>query len=390
MYKKIILLIFILFLNLNSTDVIKKSWTFMTYIAGDNSLASMVNPDIEEMQKGANDNVNVLVYANVKENRQKLAKKIIVTKNNLNVVNTETNLDSGAASTFMKSLDWAISVPSDYLAIGLWGHGSGPLNPIYRRRGICFDDTTGNYLNDRDIKIDLETIVKKRGDKKIDILFFDACLMASLECMATYTNCADYIVASEQTIPGEGYNYKYILNYLSKGTVNPRNFASNIVDSYKQNYESLEEDYTLSAISTIKINLLARNVNLVAKHLINLCRLDSNAIKIVERARNKTIYFQEPHYIDLGHFYVNLLANINKLTITRKENKLINDLRDLIVKGIALIKQCVINNVTGSYYSTATGISIYFPSDSIDNSYAKLYWTEMYPKWNELIKLVLK
>src|SRR5581483_7844543 len=49
-------------------------------------------------------------------------------------------------------------------------------------RGICFDDTTGNYLTTQKLKDALHVIVHEYlGGKKLSLIGFDACLMASRE-----------------------------------------------------------------------------------------------------------------------------------------------------------------------------------------------------------------
>ena len=83
---------------------------------------------------------------------------------------------------------------------------------ICEHRGVCYDDSTGNYLTDLKYKRAFDIIVNQyRAGKKIDIIAFDACLMADIEVAYTLQPYADYLVSSQETVPGPGFNYADIL-----------------------------------------------------------------------------------------------------------------------------------------------------------------------------------
>lgn len=387
--KILIYLIFICFNQVNAT-LSKKPWTFLTYIAADNNLQPFAFLDIKEMQQGANDNINVLVYLNTREaGHGKITKKLIITNNGIFQDGPSMSLDSGIPSTLIDALKWADSfAPCDNIAINLWNHGSGPLNP-QRNRGICFDDSTGNYLNDKDLQFALNEFYKIRKNKKIDILCFDACLMASIECNITWSDYTDYIVASQQTISAYGWNYNKVLNLVSKKSLAPKLFAIGMVDAYRETYLNIENDFTMSAITTNGINNLAKNINTVGKILIQLLKDSNKTIKdVIKLSLISSTSFDEPTYIDLNHFYLNLLNNISRIKITNLQSKITN-LKNSLLEGIKLIKFLVINNSAGPKFPNASGISIYLPSDGIDISYPKLDWTQKYPDWLEFLKIYL-
>ena len=391
MIKKFILLSLLLNLSLQIYTLPKKSWTFFTYIAADNDLSPFVDGDLKEMIAGTNENVNTLVYLNTKESNTKKSKKLIITKNGITQRGTDLNLDSGAANTLINAIKWAVTEsPSDYISINLWNHGSGPLNPR-KSRGVCFDDSTGNYLNDKDLQLALRETVKLIG-KKINILCFDSCLMASIEGDASWVDYVDYVVASEETIPGYGWGYDKVLPILEKSIVEPRNFAYEMVNAYKQTYLR-EKDYTMSAVSTNNIKDLANYVDQISKELIFLLKsqIGNTFRNILVKTRNYTTSFTEPSYIDLKHFYTNLLTNISKLNTNNPViHQRLAHLKNLVNLAIESIKTNVINNVSGPDYPNASGISIYFPTSWIDTSYSALDWTAKYPNWLLFLRTFLK
>ena len=49
-------------------------------------------------------------------------------------------------------------------------------------------------------------------------------------------DCADYFVASEETIPGDGFRYAYILKQFSTQNYDPLSFAKLMVSAYNTEY----------------------------------------------------------------------------------------------------------------------------------------------------------
>lgn len=69
---------------------------------------------------------------------------------------------------------------------------------------------------------------------KVRILGFDACLMASAEVAFTVSPYADYLIASQEVEPGNGWNYSF-LGTIQKDS-NVTDIGKNIIDSYSDYY----------------------------------------------------------------------------------------------------------------------------------------------------------
>lgn len=396
-FKRILLSIVAFFCVINTyAAMVKKPWTFFVYMAAANDLNPYASLDLQEMMKvGSNQNVNIIVYLTLQEDgKPKVTKKLYINKGSMTQIGTDMVRDSGDPSTLTEALQWAcIDYPSDYMAVVLWDHGSGPLNRSNMKmpsKGVCYDYDTENYLTDRDC---LQAFAwardTLRSGKKFDIIAFDACLLASLEIAHTLSSCADYMVASEETIPGDGYQYAYLLKPFLTGTLNSLSFAQQMVKAYKQEYTGTM-DYTLSATDLNTVKLLVDNCNAVARVLTtqlkgkNKATVKSTIKKCI--SSYNCVSFSEGDYIDLRQFYKNLLKNISGLKLS---SSLVSQFKQLLNTGIGLFTKVIKANVMSTNYSSVGGLSIYFSRYTIDPSYYGLYWTEQNPAWLNFLEAYL-
>ena len=94
--------------------------------------------------------------------------------------------------------------PADSYDLILWDHGNGPV--IGYGKDKVFD---GDGLTLPEIREALEDS-PFGGREKLSIVGFDACLMSSAELMCMVADHADYLVASQETEPGFGWNYQFL------------------------------------------------------------------------------------------------------------------------------------------------------------------------------------
>lgn len=377
---------------------VKKPTTVLVYMAADNNLAPEARKDIEEMQKiGSTRNLSILVHLNTRlSTGKKITRKLYITKGSAIQIGPDESRDSGIAPTLLEACTWALtSYPSDQFALILWNHGAGPLNRndsmhelsvhdqewtqgLFGQRGVCYDDSTGHYLNDIALSNVLDIVVNKyRKGQKLDIIAFDACLMAGIEIAHLVAPYANYLVASQQTIPGSGYNYTTLLDPVSKRIVPSKDFATWFVRSYDLEYANKVNDYTLSTIDTTRALAIVNYTNALAALLIKgLQGNDAKNVRMaIQKAAQQTVYFEEPTYLDLAHLYRNLSSVITPLPFS--DNLLKNQILTTIVMNLNAISQAVLASVAGPYYRGNSGISIYFPeSGSVEPSYLNLLWAQ--------------
>jgi len=385
----------------------KKKWTFFVYMASDNNLLEFGKANIAQMMCiGSNENVNLVVHMDLHmPGTKKVTKRLYIEKDHVIQIGPDSCMNSGSAETFYEAMAWAITnYPSDHLAVVMWDHGSGDLNPRLRgavrpaplftynpatnlfeldrsiefsdflnkcqleleHRGICFDETFGDYLDDQKLLKALE-LTKKILGKNIDIVLFDACFMAGVGTAWIFSQFADYMVASEEAVLGPGYNYTTLTAPFAQGILGPQELACAAVRSVKELYGGVTEDYTHSALKLSEFSKLCDNIDLLAKTLITAIQqqVGDSVINTLKKSirRPACTCFDEPNYKDLYHLYSNLYSNIAEITLKPGVNKtlLVQSIRKILQDGLVLIPQVVIANICGKNIAGAHGLYIYCP-----------------------------
>lgn len=145
-----------------------------------------------------------------------------------------TTLPEGAMSapeTLRGFLDFARAfAPADSTGLIFWDHGYGPLE------GFGSDAREdGDRLTLFEIADALE------GGERLDYLCFDACLMSAVETADFLAPYADYLIASQETEPAQGWNYAFL------GEIEPGMDGGDIgalaIDSCFAQYEEMYADY---------------------------------------------------------------------------------------------------------------------------------------------------
>ncbi len=390
--------------------------TIMIYMAADNDLRPFAARNIQQMANiGSNQNITIVVHLDIRiSGNKKITRRYLIEKDQVLHIDPHNPLtqqmDSGNPATLISFCEWAIkNYGADEYDLILWNHGTGILEPphgkiinpmdlfvfnptthrldldrsigfmdainhtIPRQRGVCWDDTTGNYLSNRKMEIALQTICQKfLGGKKFGIIGFDACLMSMIEVSSFIKKYAHVMVSSEEVELGMGWKYDEVLLPFTRERLDTFAFAQHIVTSYDKTYQSITNDYTLSAINLDSIDLLEKNIDAIAKILIEGLEKQKNIFAtIIKDSKNKLLctHFDEPTYIDLHHFYKNLSNNIKKSDNSSVNFSLKNSLLQRLDEGLQLIEKLVIANTAGKNLKNAQGISIYFPERGIHNSY---------------------
>ncbi len=386
-----VLLLLLSLIEASALGADKKPWTFLVYIAGDNNLAKYADLDLEEMMEvGSNENVHVIAYVTVKrENEEKKTVKYYVDKGNLTQIGELMVKDSGDVETFTEALEWAhIEYPSDHFALVLWDHGNGILNrtPSWLK-GICFDETTGHYLTDRNLFAAFGWIRDRfRHGKNIDVVACDACLMGSVEMGYTLQPYVDYYVASEETVPGNGFPYAQVLAPFKDGSPEPADFATNIVNVYAESYDQYSNvGYTLSALDLSQLDPLVKRLDLIAQFFTNQLKMRRNQtiINALKQAIQQPtcLHFTRAEYVDLYQCLSCILQSVTNMELDPSKlwyiKKVIND-------TLPLIQKTVIANKFSDAYKQSCGMSVYFPIKALDASYDELLWSE-WTKWSEFM-----
>lgn len=283
-----------------------------------------------------------------------------------NASDAEVNMGDGATLTkFMKFC--LENYPANKKMLLLSNHGGGwrdnlaakknRLEKVGLTKAVCWDDTDGeSCLYTSELKTAMSSAL---GTDKVDILAFDACLMAMVEVAYEMKDVAKYMVASEETIPGYGFPYTQILSSLSTkdlSTYDSETFGKSIVDEYYTAYttgtnvedpEGTDGSVTLSLIDLDedKINTLTTAINNLGSALTAAYGDSPN---LDSRICSESFYVSD--YVDIKDFctkesLVSTDAGIDAAATA------VNNALDAVV----------IHNTSGYEHPKANGLSIFMP-----------------------------
>ncbi len=331
-----------------------KEWTFMVYLDADNNLEEAAIDDMNEMEMvGSDSDISIIVQIDripeydssngdwTGARRYYIAKDISsYTINSINVQDLgEVNM--GSPNTLQDFIGWGkLNYPAQKYALILWDHGSGIMAGNYPG-GVCWDDTNGNdYLT----LFEIDSVLSN-PDYSVNLLGFDACLMGAVEVHYQLKDEVDVIIGSEELEPGDGYPYNEILNYLKGNpTATPQQLGQQIILSYDNSYP-WSFDITQAAANAFTTEFTSSLQNFISD--LNTT-IDSQRVNI-QNAREASLEFDEPSYIDLYDF-ANEIQTFCTGSIDTSAQYLMDNITNIIIE-----------ERHSSANPDAHGLSIYFP-----------------------------
>ena len=197
------------------TGVTKADHTVLIYICGADleSKNSLATGDIQEMLKvsGQPDDVNIVIetggasswastygISSSKLQRYHIENKSLVLDDSL-----DTYASMGLTSTFQSFLEYGLTnYPAERTGVVLWNHGGG-------MRGVCYDEKKNddNLLNS-EVKAAVSGAMNNCGTTdKLEWIGYDACLMQVQDVAEFNSQYFNYMVASEESEAGYGWDY---------------------------------------------------------------------------------------------------------------------------------------------------------------------------------------
>ncbi len=323
----------------------EKEWTFMVYMNSDNDLESAGIKDLNEMENvGSTSKVNIVVQCDRSPEYDESngnwigARRFYMEKdadfsavNSKMIQNIGESVDMGDPAVLLDFLKWGVkNYPAKKYAVIIWNHGSGwkfansRFSPV---KGISYDESSGNHLDNFKLTAALAEAVKFNGGKKFEILTMDACLMAMLEVAYQIKDTAKIYVASEEVAPGDGMPYDLILSKLAeKPSMDERELSQIMVENDIRSYKGGSQGWancTFSAFDLSNIDKLAEKVDALSKALIENFDRFSYAILL---SRLKVLKYSDADYADLYNF-CQLIQNYSKDAAI---SKLCDEIMDMI------------------------------------------------------------
>ena len=350
------------------------TWSVFVYMCGSDLESGGENPDAggaatgnlqEMLSAGISDGVNVVVetggaksWQNEVVDASKL-QRYVMSGENMTLVDSQPSASMGDPSTLSDFLKWGVAnYPADKYMVVFWNHGAGAVG------GAAFDEL---YDSDSLELNELKTGIADSG-QSFELIGFDTCLMATLENAAALAPYGRYLVASEETEPGGGWDYAAWLGALSEDpSQDGLAMGKTICDSYYAKCQKSGEDKmaTLSVTDLSAVDGLSAAFDSTAAEMrgttsdiTTMSAIESSA-KRAESYGGNTDSEGYTNMVDLGDF-------------VKKSSSVLTETSDALESALSA---AVKYEVKGENRKSANGISVFYPlgatAETMD-SYAKV------------------
>ena len=266
----------------DTPEVVKpKCATLLFYMVGENDLSDYMEVNIANMITGykQTDSVaNILVYKDVDDTpKLYLLDKDsygTVTLKTVKTYQNQTSVDPEVMSEVLN--DVFTNYPALKKGVVFSSHADGSLlqTSTIGKRSFGMEKINGTYygMNITDINEALSKCAY------LDMVMFDACLMANVETAYEIKDCAKYLLATPNSVPGNGFPYQYVISDLLKmDKASLEHAAEQYYNYYRMNSVEWDDFVAVSLTDLTKISS-------VAEEMDSLCRIPCvrNKIEMLE------------------------------------------------------------------------------------------------------------
>lgn len=280
--------------DLDSTTPVpkKKEATYLLYLVGENDLSYLMNANIQAMMTGfekSDISAYVLVYADMDASPELYlldkAENGVVRKKTVKTYSDQNSVDPEVMQAVIK--DVFDAYPAQRKGITFSSHADGSLyqpNTV-RTRSFGMEKIGNQYygMNITDMRQAME------GGPYLDYIMFDACLMASVETAYELKDCAHYLLAAPNTVPGEGFPYHKVMHSLLQ--MNAEGLAE-AGRTYMDHFHT--NDYTWDDFVSVSVADLTRMDSLA--HYMNLLCTDEEVQQRTAQINLEHMQFFEPDF----------------------------------------------------------------------------------------------
>ncbi len=328
-------------------------WTVLVYLCGTDleSEYEAATGDLNELLRAdCGDSVNIVVQTggtfdwHMDGFDAECSQRFVNSGGVLNKVDELELSNMGDPDTLSDFISWgAENYPADNMGLILWNHGGGSIS------GVCFDEVFGYD------SLTLPELDKALNDsydsmtEKFEFIGFDACLMATLETANILVPYADYMIASQETEPGNGWDYTTLTSFLGyKPDADGLSLGTELGEAYYKHcrFDFSEDNSTFSVTDLSKIDALLGSFNDTARELYEDPKF-TEIVRSINEADNFGGNNRNEGYsnmVDLG----GLLTECEKYCRTADTT-------------LELLEEAVVYMKNGEIHEDATGLSVYYP-----------------------------
>ncbi len=344
-------------LEVNSDE----SWTILVYLMGDTDLEEFAIGDVLEMASiPTSPNLNIITLFDRSEtytSESILNVPDFTDTKIFQIINGELTIlrddlgekNLGSSETFAEFIEYGLSAfPADKTGLILWDHGAG-------WPGMGPDEDSGDdILTLQEMVLGLESGLANSNIQKLDLIGFDACLMATYEVAKSMAPFANVMVASQELEPGHGWDWKALEVITHNPSIEAAELGIEISNAYQSQAIAFgtDIDITLSVIDLTKIDILDEAIRELSNSFLEASLEISPKLGL--SVNNSLRFGKSPNPLDdsqmsdLGDFAATL--GLYEPSLLSDSNNLIDAMADILI-----------NQVTGPATRSATGLSIYFP-----------------------------
>ena len=250
--------------------------------------------------------------------------------------------------------------PAAHKMVVFWDHGGGSVGGAayderYEYDSLTLDEFYDAFGRVYDLSVD---------HPPLDVIGFDACLMATVDTAYTFCDVAHYLVASEESEPGCGWYYKGWLQALSDApAMDGAALGRVLCDTFAEGCEldEVAEEITLSVTDLTQIGPLMTAYEALGQEAL-LNAVENPGFfpafgRMATRAENYGGNTEDSGYtnmVDLG----DLARNCEELLPVNAQS--VQD----------ALEACVIYKINGPCRTEATGLSCYYSYNGDEEDYA--------------------
>ena len=336
------------------------SWTILTYSIADTDLEPYMMEDLDELgTSGGHENLNIVALVDRSTdygdddvlglNSWSGGKLLEITDGGATELENLGDVNTGDPQVLADFIARGIAdYPADHYALVISDHGaSWP--------GVGGDESSDqDSLELWELNEAIAAGVEAGGIEKLDLLGFDACLMATYEVASTLAPLAERLLASQELEPGHGWDYSSFAMVGENGGATVDELGSAIIAGYERQAVEWEDEseITLSLTDLTQMPAVDAALGEFTSQLV--ARVDGVA-PTVGRTLAQTLGFGKSPDPDSDSFMTDLGILAGEIGVDALD---VSDAADDLVRAI---NDAVIDKVDGQATRGATGLSIYFP-----------------------------
>ncbi len=244
--------------------------------------------------------------------------------------------------------------PADRTMLVLWDHGGGPF-------GYGCDSIYGGMLSLKDIRSALESVYRPNSENPaFDVIGFDACLMSCLEVTNALDGFTDYYVLSEESIPGDGWDYGPWLQSLSENPgMSPARVCREIADSYTDYYMTQNVNVPIMSMNTTFAVIDAHKASELYDAYCELA-----GAQLLDAVKDVSVLAEIGRCGGRATRYGDTSANVfNTVDLGNYVDYMIDSYPEQCSRVKDLLKEAVLYHRDNGALCDSTGIAVYIPTE---------------------------